>query len=136
MSTNNNQFDARTTINKVRDGIIKLIPKYSTFVSAVDTTLDTEARIYHFYIRHHSTVIARVELWDNWKSRPTVKVHVDNGGFFSSTTKSRLDSILLIAVECRLYQRNYRWYIYDTRHAETYHYYNGMIITRDWVLTD
>jgi len=56
-------------------------------------------------VQHHKTIIINHNIKDK-------TITLDNGGYFSKTTKDRLNSYLN-NFNYRVFQKNYKWFIQD-----------------------
>jgi hypothetical protein len=70
-----------------------------------------------YAIRFHDTNILTYE---------ADRVTLDNGGYQTATTKERFNRFLPKGVS--IYQKNFTWYVKDTRDGTTKEFTNGMII--------
>ena len=76
---------------------------------------DQEQDINEVYL--HNNLIAKIG--DNW-------IQLFDSGFQTFTTKSRLNSILLMNGGGRVYQKNFQWFYSDDK--QTVPFINGMVL--------
>ena len=97
----------------------------TTYKSSYKTTTFVEDK--KINVVHHATKIIEHDVENN-----TIKL--DNGGWFSKTTKDRIDSYLFENSSYRLYQKKGNWFIDiidkfdDYKTLKTIPYENGMIL--------
>ena len=76
-------------------------------------------------VYHHNTKIVEHHIKDNF-------IFIDNGGYYSKTTKDRINHYLKLHTNYRLYQKNFDWFIdlvgSDQKALATWNYVNGICL--------
>ena len=70
-------------------------------------------------VQHHNTTII-------YHDYETNVIHLNNGGWYSKTTKERINSYIK-DFGYKLYQKNYQWFI-EYPHGEKVEYFNHMTL--------